>query len=121
MQHEQVVHNKDLPYDCKECNQFFSSMEEMRTHLQRFHSYKKDRPQIAFTVLTIGGRILVKTLNPQMHFISGSLDSSVFATFVPHLKQEQITSNFGNSGDSPMFDSSKGVSSAMFFSLYSII
>lgn len=44
MQHEQVVHNKDLPYDCKECNQFFSSMEEMRTHLQRFHSYKKDRP-----------------------------------------------------------------------------
>ena len=23
MQHYQVVHNKDLPYDCKECNQFF--------------------------------------------------------------------------------------------------
>ncbi|MGI0064230.1 MAG: hypothetical protein ACREAL_05100 [Nitrosopumilaceae archaeon] len=43
MNHQQVVHNKDLPYDCKECNQFFSSMEEMRTHLQRHHSYKKDR------------------------------------------------------------------------------
>ena len=43
MHHQQVVHNKDLPYDCKECNQFFSSMEEMRTHLQRHHSYKKDR------------------------------------------------------------------------------
>jgi len=43
MQHQQVVHNKDLPYDCKECNQFFSSMEDMRTHLQRHHSYKKDR------------------------------------------------------------------------------
>jgi len=43
MQHHQVVHNKDLPYDCKECNQFFSSMEEMRNHLQRNHSYKKDR------------------------------------------------------------------------------
>ncbi len=43
MQHQQVVHNKNLPYDCKECNKFFSSMEEMRTHLQKYHSYKKDR------------------------------------------------------------------------------
>lgn len=43
MHHQQVVHNKDLPYDCKQCNEFFSSMEEMRTHLQRYHSYKKDR------------------------------------------------------------------------------
>ena len=43
MHHQQIVHNKDLPYDCKECNQFFSSMEDMRTHLQRNHSYKKDR------------------------------------------------------------------------------
>ena len=43
MQHQQIVHNKDLPYDCRVCNKFFSSMEEMRTHLQRQHSYKKDR------------------------------------------------------------------------------
>jgi KRAB domain-containing zinc finger protein len=43
MHHQQIVHNKDLPYDCKECNKFFSSMEEMRTHLQRHHSYKRDR------------------------------------------------------------------------------
>jgi len=43
MQHHEIVHDKDLPYDCKECNKFFSSMEEMRTHLQRNHSYKKDR------------------------------------------------------------------------------
>ena len=43
MQHQQIVHNKDLPYDCKVCNKFFSSMEEMRSHLQRQHSYKKDR------------------------------------------------------------------------------
>jgi len=43
MQHLQVIHYKDLPYDCKECNEYFSSMEEMRTHLQRKHSYKKDR------------------------------------------------------------------------------
>ena len=41
MQHQQVVHFKDLPYDCKECNEYFSSMEEMRTHLQRKHSYKR--------------------------------------------------------------------------------
>ncbi|MEK6877172.1 MAG: hypothetical protein AABZ49_00920 [Thermoproteota archaeon] len=43
MQHEQVIHGKDLQYDCKECNQFFSSMEQMRTHLQRHHSYKGTR------------------------------------------------------------------------------
>ena len=43
MQHQQVVHFKDLPYDCRECNKNFSNMEDMRTHLQREHSYKKDR------------------------------------------------------------------------------
>ena len=43
MQHQQVVHFKDHPYDCKECKQSFSNMEDMRTHLQREHSYKKDR------------------------------------------------------------------------------
>jgi KRAB domain-containing zinc finger protein len=43
MQHLQVVHFKDNPYDCKECNKNFSNMEAMRTHLQREHSYKKDR------------------------------------------------------------------------------
>jgi len=43
---------------------------------------------MAFTDLTIGGRTFVKTLNPQMHFISGNLPNSVFETVVPHLKQE---------------------------------
>jgi KRAB domain-containing zinc finger protein len=43
MQHLQIIHYKDLPYDCKECNENFSNMEDMRTHLQRCHSYKKDR------------------------------------------------------------------------------
>ena len=43
MQHSQIVHYKDHPYDCKECNKSFSNMEDMRTHLQREHSYKKDR------------------------------------------------------------------------------
>ncbi len=43
MQHQQVVHFKDYPYDCKECGKDFSNMEDMRTHLQREHSYKKDR------------------------------------------------------------------------------
>ena len=43
MQHLQVIHFKDLPYDCKICNKNFSNMEDMRTHLQRYHSYKKDR------------------------------------------------------------------------------
>ena len=41
MNHKQIVHGKDLKYDCKECNKFFSNMEDMRTHLQREHSYKK--------------------------------------------------------------------------------
>ncbi|HXW02504.1 MAG TPA: C2H2-type zinc finger protein [Candidatus Nitrosotenuis sp.] len=40
MQHQQIVHGKDLPYDCKICNQNFSNMQDMRTHLQRHHSYK---------------------------------------------------------------------------------
>jgi len=43
---------------------------------------------MAFTDLTIGGRTLVKTLNPQMHFISGNRLSSVLVTMVAHLKQE---------------------------------
>ncbi|MEM2785682.1 MAG: C2H2-type zinc finger protein [Candidatus Nitrosotenuis sp.] len=40
MQHKQIIHGKDLPYDCKLCNQNFSNMQDMRTHLQRYHSYK---------------------------------------------------------------------------------
>ena len=43
MQHLQVTHYKYLPYDCTECGENFSNMEDMRTHLQRKHSYKKDR------------------------------------------------------------------------------
>ena len=43
---------------------------------------------MAFTVLTIGGLTLVKTRNPQIHFISGSLLNSELVTFVLHLKQE---------------------------------
>ena len=43
MQHEQVVHGKDIPYECKECRQSFTSMEQMRTHLQRNHSYSGGR------------------------------------------------------------------------------
>ncbi|MEM2160219.1 MAG: C2H2-type zinc finger protein [Candidatus Nitrosotenuis sp.] len=42
MQHQQTVHGKDLPYDCKMCNKSFTNMQDMRTHLQRYHSYKKD-------------------------------------------------------------------------------
>ncbi|MDC8437775.1 MAG: C2H2-type zinc finger protein [Candidatus Nitrosotenuis sp.] len=47
MQHQQTVHDKDSPYDCKVCNQNFSNMQDMRAHLQKFHSYKKDRTQSA--------------------------------------------------------------------------
>ncbi|MCP2505831.1 MAG: hypothetical protein NLN56_02300 [Nitrosopumilus sp.] len=43
MNHKQIVHGKDSQYDCKECDKEFSNMEDMRTHLQRKHSYKKDR------------------------------------------------------------------------------
>lgn len=43
MQHIQIVHFKDTPYDCKECEKNFSNMEDMRAHLQKEHSYKKDR------------------------------------------------------------------------------
>lgn len=43
MQHEQVSHGKDLPYDCRQCKVSFSNMQDMRAHIQKFHSYKKDR------------------------------------------------------------------------------
>lgn len=43
MQHQEIVHGKNIPYDCKECNENFSNMEDMRSHLQRHHSYKKER------------------------------------------------------------------------------
>lgn len=35
MQYEQIVHYKDLPYDCKECNKSFSNMEEMKVYIYR--------------------------------------------------------------------------------------
>lgn len=43
MNHKQIVHGKDLQYDCTECGRCFSNMEDMRNHLQREHSYRKDR------------------------------------------------------------------------------
>ena len=34
MGHLQIIHYKDLPYDCKECSQNFSNMEAVSyTHL----------------------------------------------------------------------------------------
>ena len=43
MNHKQIIHGKDLQYDCKQCNRLFSNMEDMRTHLQREHNYKKEK------------------------------------------------------------------------------
>ena len=43
MNHQELEHFKDKPYDCKECNENFHSMSEMRDHLKRKHSYKMDR------------------------------------------------------------------------------
>ena len=40
MNHKQVFHGKDLKYDCRKCGKYFSSMEEMRSHLQREHKYE---------------------------------------------------------------------------------
>ncbi len=39
MSHKEIFHGEQQ-YDCKQCNQYFASMDEMRTHLQREHSYK---------------------------------------------------------------------------------
>ena len=43
MNHQELEHFKDKPYDCKECNENFHSMSEMRDHLKKNHSYKIDR------------------------------------------------------------------------------
>lgn len=44
--------------------------------------------QIAFTSFAMGGLSFINTLNPQIHFISGNLFSSVFETVVPQRRQE---------------------------------
>ena len=41
MQHEQVIHGKDLPYECKRCRVSFTGMEQMRDHAKKFHTYNK--------------------------------------------------------------------------------
>jgi hypothetical protein len=41
MQHRQLIHGKDLLYDCKNCNVSFEGMEQMRDHIKKFHSYNK--------------------------------------------------------------------------------
>jgi hypothetical protein len=41
MQHEQVIHGKYLPYECKRCRVSFTGMEQMRDHAKKFHSYNK--------------------------------------------------------------------------------
>jgi len=40
MHHELLKHCEDPRYDCKVCNEFFDSMEAMRDHLKKKHSYK---------------------------------------------------------------------------------
>ena len=43
MNHQEITHFKDSPYDCKVCNENFHNMSEMRDHLRKKHSYKIDR------------------------------------------------------------------------------
>ena len=40
MHHELRAHCEDSRYDCKVCNEYFDSMEAMRDHLKKKHSYK---------------------------------------------------------------------------------
>jgi len=40
LMHHHLIAHGDRTYDCKKCNLYFSSMEEMRTHLQREHQYR---------------------------------------------------------------------------------
>ena len=41
MHHQLLAHVEDSRYDCKVCDEYFDSMEAMRTHLMRKHSYKR--------------------------------------------------------------------------------
>ena len=43
MQHQEIEHFKDSPYDCKECHENFQNMSEMRDHLKKKHSHKINR------------------------------------------------------------------------------
>ena len=43
MNHQEITHFKDSPYDCKECDENFDNMSEMRNHLKKKHSYKIGR------------------------------------------------------------------------------
>ena len=43
MNHQEITHFKNSPYDCKKCNENFDNMSEMRDHLKKKHSYKIDR------------------------------------------------------------------------------
>ena len=40
-EHIQIIHGKDLPYECVECNVSVTGMQQMRDHIKKFHSYNK--------------------------------------------------------------------------------
>ncbi len=40
MHHKLLRHSKDSRYDCRACNEYFDSMEAMRDHIKKNHSYK---------------------------------------------------------------------------------
>jgi len=46
---------------------------------------------MAFSCFTMGGLALRNTRNPQMHFISGSLDNSSTVTGVPQRMHSYVT------------------------------
>jgi uncharacterized C2H2 Zn-finger protein len=41
MQHKQIIHGRELLYECRSCKVSFPSMEQMRDHVRKFHSYNK--------------------------------------------------------------------------------
>ncbi|WOV92800.1 MAG: C2H2-type zinc finger protein [Candidatus Nitrosoabyssus spongiisocia] len=38
MHHKLTIHYKNNKYDCNVCGVEFSGMEQMRTHMQKFHT-----------------------------------------------------------------------------------
>jgi DNA-directed RNA polymerase subunit RPC12/RpoP len=46
MHHQLLYHSNKSSYDCSNCGLKFLNMDELKDHIKRNHSYKKDKKQL---------------------------------------------------------------------------